>query len=209
MPSRRSVLASVSLGLAGLGGCPTLSDTDDESARTPAPRTSSPPPSAVESTATATDSEPSATEEPLGNLPEECVTDEFTGFTGTTPRPVPERPDTPTPDAAVAYAREYERYYLAYRAMYDLGPQTPDGRTGLPAHEFPDVRLAESTAEVLRSGDDRVVVRLAYDRVFEGESRGDFTVVYSVSADRTVRAETDGRVSPGPDPLDDGFVQRC
>ncbi|MFC7194005.1 hypothetical protein ACFQL4_04015 [Halosimplex aquaticum] len=167
MPSRRSVLASVSLGLAGLGGCPTLSDTDDESARTPAPRTSSPPPSAVESTATATDSEPSATEEPLGNLPEECVTDEFTGFTGTTPRPVPERPDTPTPDAAVAYAREYERYYLAYRAMYDLGPQTPDGRTGLPAHEFPDVRLAESTAEVLRSGDDRVVVRLAYDRVFE------------------------------------------
>ncbi|WP_415380407.1 hypothetical protein [Halosimplex sp. TS25] len=210
MPSRRSVLASVSLGLAGgLGGCPTLSDTDDESERSPTDRTSSPPPSAVEPTATVTDSEPPATEESLGNLPEECVTDEFTGFTGTTPVPVPERPGDPTPDAAVAYAREYERYYLAYRAMDDLGPQTPDGRTGLPAHDFPGVRLDESTAEVLRSGDDRVVVRLAYDRVFEGESRGEFTVVYAVSADRTVRAATDGRVAPGPDPLDDGYVQRC
>ncbi|WP_152436282.1 hypothetical protein [Halosimplex carlsbadense] len=137
------------------------------------------------------------------------MTDEFVGFTGTTPRPVPGRPDDPGPDAAVAYARAYERYYLAYRAMYDLGPQTPDGRTGLPAHDFPDVRLDESAAEVLRSGDDRAVVRLAYDRVFEGESRGDFTVVYFVSADHTVRAETDGRVSPGPDPIDDGVVQRC
>lgn len=37
------------------------------------------------------------------DLPEECVTDEFVGFTGTTPRPVPQRPDDPTTESECDY----------------------------------------------------------------------------------------------------------
>jgi len=212
MTSRRSVLASVSLGFAGaLGGCPTLSDAGGESTRSPTERPpgSDRPPSTAEPTATATDGETPTTEVEFADLPEECVTDEFVGYTSITPRQVPKRPADPTPDAAVAYVREYERYYLAYRAMYDLGPRTPDGRTGLPAHDFPDLRLEESTVDVLRSDDDHAVVRLAYDRVFEGDSRGPYTATYYVSTEITVRAETTGRMSPGPDPVAEGRVQQC
>jgi hypothetical protein len=209
MPSRRSVLAAASLGLAStVGGCLGPSDADDRSTET-RERPHGDTATATDSDArTAVDTATAITDD-VAALPEECVTDEFAGYTGTTPQPTPERPAEPTPESAVDYARTYERYYLAYLALYDIGPRTPDGRTGLPAHDFPEVTLAEATAEPLEAGDGRAVVRLAYDRVFEGDSRGPYTVTYYVSTEVTVRAETAGRVSPGPDPLADGRVQQC
>lgn len=144
----------------------------------------------------------------IDDRPAECPTDDG-HLTGTTPLPVPERPTPVTRTEAVAYAEAYERYYLRYRAMFELGGQTPDGRTAVSPHEFPDVRMADLSSAALDAGDGWVLVRLAYDRVFEGESRGARTVTYDVTPDRTVRAETAGRVDPGPNPATAGFLQRC
>lgn len=69
--------------------------------------------------------------------------------------------------------------------------------------------MAVLSARALDSGDGWVIVRLAYDRVFEGKSLGEYTVTYDLTAERTVRAETAGRVDPGPNPAESGFVQRC
>ncbi|QPV64216.1 hypothetical protein I7X12_06220 [Halosimplex litoreum] len=215
MTSRRSVLAAASLGLAvTAGGCLTSSDADDgptetrERPRSDTATAADPVAAPTDDTDTATGSR-APTSDDVAALAEECVTDEFAGYTGTTPQPTPERPADPTPESAVAYARAYERYYLAYQALYDIGPRTPDGLTGVPAHDFPEVTLAEATAEPLDGGDGWAVVRLAYDRVFEEGSRGPYTVTYYVSTEATVRAETAGRVSPGPDPVADGRIQQC
>lgn len=162
-----------------------------------------------------TDTDASGTPTPMveragiGDRPMECPRDEPGHLTSITPIPLPERPDRVTADTGVSYARSYERFYLRYHAMADLGPQTPDGQSDVSAHEFPDVRMANLSADALDAGDGWVVVRLAYERVFEGESRGAYTVVYDVTPGRTVRTETDGRASPGPDPAEHGLVQQC
>jgi len=53
----------------------------------------------------------------------------------------------------VPYARSYERFYLRYHAMADLGPQMPDGQSDVAAHDFPDVRMADLSAGALDAGE--------------------------------------------------------
>lgn len=188
--SRRRLLSTVGVAVAGsLSGCPS----DDAFPSTDG-----------EETASASDSPPAAVED----LSRECVTDEFVGFTGTTPVPSPERPAEVTPDAAAAYAGDYEVYYLRYVALYELGPPTPSNPDH-SAHGFPAVTLAQLETDVREAGDGWAVVRLRYDRRFAGESRGDYTVTYYVSREHTARAAVEGDVTPGPDPTTDGTLQVC
>lgn len=191
--SRRRLLSTVGVAVAGsLSGCPS----DDGSTPTDREATPSAPESA------------SAAVEAVVDLSRECVTDEFVGYTSTTPVPKPEPPAEVTADAAAAYAEDYEAYYLRYVAFYALGSPTPSD-PDISAHGFPDVTLAQLATDVLDTGDDWAVVRLRYDRRFAGESRGDYTVTYYVSPDRIARAAVEGDVTPGPDPTTEGTVQTC
>lgn len=223
MPSsRRTVLASAGSVLGLVAGClsPSASRGDGASDRTDADgtfaRTTSPGESTDASTTDQSTNSPATDDETpvferadVEDLAGECPSDGIDRRPGTTPLPRPADPETITEDSAAAYVESYERYYLRYAAMFELGGQTPDGRTGVSPHDFPDVRMADLSVAVLASGDGWATVRLAYQRIFEGRSRGEFTVTYDVSSDRTIRAETEGRASPGPNPTASGRVQRC
>jgi len=190
--SRRRLLSAVGVAVAGsLSGCPS------DEATTPGDEDGASP--------VADSSTPAAVED----LPRECVTADFQGYTGTTPVPSPERPVEVTSDAAAAYAEEYEAYYLRYVALYELGhPPTPSDRD-VSAHGFPEVTLAQVETDVREASDGWAVVRLRYDRFFAGESRGDHTVTYYVSSDHLARAAVEEDATPGPDPTTEGTLQTC
>jgi hypothetical protein len=129
-----------------------------------------------------------------------------------TPMPPPGRPATLTRETAVEYAASYEAYVLTYVAVEEYGPQTPippteTNRPGIPA--FPDTEMRGQSTTVLTALEDTYVVQVSYDRFVEGESHGRYTVNYYVSAEQTIRAETEGDASPGPDPTTAGTILKC
>jgi hypothetical protein len=129
-----------------------------------------------------------------------------------TPMPPPGRPATLTRETAVEYAVSSEAYVLTYVAVEEYGPQTPippteTNRPGIPA--FPDTEMRGQSTTVLTALEDTYVVQVSYDRFVEGESHGRYTVNYYVSAEQTIRAETEGDASPGPDPTTAGTILKC
>lgn len=144
----------------------------------------------------------------VSDLERNCITAEFVGYVSTTPVPTPERSERPSSDSVVRYSVAYERYYNRYLALYSMGPPTPE-RTDLPAHGFPDVTLEGLVEEVREERPNGYVVRLSYERYFEGEEMGEYTVSYFVSEEYTIRAEVKGNVEPGPDPTETGVIMTC
>jgi hypothetical protein len=63
--------------------------------------------------------------------------------------------------------------------------------------------------EMREEGPNGYVVRLSYERYFEDETMGEYTVSYFVSERRTIRAEVKGSVAPGPAPIETGVVMTC
>jgi hypothetical protein len=144
----------------------------------------------------------------VSGLETDCITAELSGYVSTTPVPTPERPERPSSNSVVRYSVAYERYYNRYLALYSMGPPTPE-RTDLPAHGFPDVTLEGLVEEVREERPNGYVVRLSYERYFEGEEMGEYTVSYFVSEEYTIRAEVKGNVEPGPDPTETGVIMTC
>jgi hypothetical protein len=129
-----------------------------------------------------------------------------------TPMPPPGRPANLTRETAVEYAASCEAYVLTYVAVDEYGPQTPvppmeTDMPGVPA--FPDTELRDRSTRVLTALEDTFVVQVSYSRFVEGESRGRYTVNYYVSSERTIRAETEGDASPGPNPTTAGTILEC
>lgn len=199
---RRVLLTNVFIGASFLlAGCSSRSGTDppDETVATEDTSLNRSSPAADERTVST----------PVeSNIEANCITSEFTGYIGTTPLPAPEKPDEMASGPVVDYAISYERYYERYLALYEIGVPTPEEENH-PAHGFPDVRLADFEHEVVAETDGRFVVRLAFSRFFENEPRGEYTVTYYVSDAYTIRAEVEGRVYPGPDPLSTGERMAC
>lgn len=211
MPSRRALLSIGASALCAVPGCLSLRGRGtagaDDGTTTVSTST------ATDAVTTASDTtgtgRPGLEQVDVEDLSVECPSEGIDHLPGTTPLPKPQAPDSITADSATAYAESYERYYLRYRALFELGGQTPDGRAGVSPHDFPDVRMDDPSVEALATGTNRATVRLAYERVFEAESRGEYTVTYLVTSGETIRAEVEGRVSPGPDPTEEGLRQRC
>lgn len=128
-----------------------------------------------------------------------------------TPQFPPDRPSNITRETAISYARSYEEHVLTYVAVSEHGPQTPP--TTVPGEpevlEFPEREMWELTAQVIAAFEDAFVVRITYTRVIEGESEGTYTVNYYVSPEQTIRAETEGTHSPGPNPAKEGMILEC
>lgn len=129
-----------------------------------------------------------------------------------TPIAPPERPSTITRETAVKYTRSYEAYVLTYLAVAEFGKQTPSSPTPTnrpEVAEFPSTEIRDSSTTVLTTLRDSYVIQLSYIRSIENESRGTYTVNYYVSPEQTIRAETQGDVSPGPNPTKSGTILEC
>lgn len=202
-PDRRVLLRGLfSAASFSIAGCLSGSEegTPEDSATTEATATTG---------RSTTEGDEQAISTPVeSNIETECITSEFSGYVGTTPVPAPGKPAELNPKSVIDYAIAYERYYERYLALYEIGSPTPE-EEGYPAHGFPEVSLANLEREVLMETNGRYVVRLAFSRVFEGSNRGEYTVTYYVSDEYTIRAETAGIESPGPDPLTEGKIMSC
>lgn len=129
-----------------------------------------------------------------------------------TPIAPPDRPSNATQGRVTEYVNSYEAYVLTYLAVDEYGqqtpsPPTPTNRPEVP--EFPDTDMQDSTITVLSSLKDKFIIQISYTRFIEGESRGRYTVNYYVSPEKTIRAEAEGDVSPGPNPTKSGLILEC
>lgn len=193
-------------GLPAGGGNETENATNDEGS---SPRNDD----SDSDSGTATET-PESTPSNLSDLDRECVTADFDGYTGTTPVAPPSGPATLNAESAADYAADYEQYYQRYAALYEIGAPTP-ADANAPAHGFPEVELRNASEEVLSEANGGWTVRLQYDLAYETHQSGGYevmgerTVTYFISDEHVVRAEENGRVEPGPDPLEVGTVMSC
>jgi len=159
-----------------------------------------------------TDKKSSDTKTPIQSkieeLEEECIQSEFVGYTSTTPVPKPNKPENLDTESALIYITAYEKYYNQYLALYDKGPSTPEGSEG-PAHEFPDVRVSEIHKEIQRKVHEGYIAIFSYNRYFEGENMGEYTIKYYISESYLIRVEVEGVAQPGPNPIENGKIMTC
>ena len=214
--SRHPGLAVLAV-LVALSGCSFVGSPSNGPARSPAAPTSSPTPSTATPTGgdTTTPAGESSGPQPFENLTvavtrTACPADRhWEPAYHRTPLPPPERPATVTRETAVDYAVSYEAFALTYLAVEESGPDTVTATDEIAEFTFPDTEMRDVSTAVIADVEGGFVVRVAYTRVVDGDSRGTYTITYYLTGERTVRTETEGDVSPGPNPATSGVVQRC
>lgn len=210
---RTFVSGLVSTSIIGLSGCNSNSGSQSE----PSPRSSteiehrtetSTDVSSTENTTTRTPTETPVFRGTMEGVSETCPLDDFVGYTGTTPVPAPQTPESLTNTSVQTYALEYERFYLQYQALYEYGLENPDS-TAVPVHDFPEIRMQDVSQEILASEGEQYIIHIEYRRTLAEHNEGWFTVNYVISSEDLVRAGVPGTEHPGPNPYQDGEVIAC